>query len=141
MLDAKDRCLSCWDEYANKICDNKVDVWRWSEHDVWTIEKCGHAVCKAMQGEMECSLDPESDECAICKKQGKRAAILVKEEDNVTAQAIRTDVPLMKALVHQLQSSSAKAAIQTWLAVHDTSKVVDEGAKKAASGDVKRQKR
>lgn len=125
IMDAEDRCLSCWEGYANEVCGNEVGIS--SKHDVWTIEKCGHKVCKAMQGTMD---DPESDECAVCTKEKTRAA---KKEAKIAAQ-VEADVTLMKELVHLVESSSAKAAIQKWL-------IINEGPKKVSSSDAKRQKR
>jgi hypothetical protein len=39
MLDAEDRCLSCWDRFANSL---DTEVFANETCKVWTIGECGH---------------------------------------------------------------------------------------------------
>ena len=110
-LDQGDRCLACWEQYANTLADCDV----WDKHEVWKITVCGHEVCESLQSEMLCAwkLDLSAMDCGVCKK------ILIEEEEaerqRISKEQIEADVPLVKELLGQLQSNSAKVALKSWL--------------------------
>ena len=111
-LDDEDRCLACWELYAEGLGLNIEDT-----HRVWTIQKCGHQVCQANQNFMKCQSEKD---CSVCKEEAEFKA--KKEEQKAIQKKIQADVPLMKDFMGRVQSESAKSALSERLKQHDQAK-------------------
>jgi hypothetical protein len=114
MLDAEERCLDCWDTFANSL---GTQVFQKKTCKVWTIGECGHEVCSSKQMMMKCASDSE---CSICKEEVHFTA--EEEKKRIEGERIQSDLQLMTGFVSQVKSSSAKAVINEWLSQHGTKK-------------------
>jgi hypothetical protein len=112
MLDAEDRCLNCWDRFANSL---DTEVFAKETCEVWTIGECGHQLRSSKQMLMMCT---DETECSICKEKGIDAG--EEEERRIEGERIQSDLQLMTGFMSQATSSSAKAALNEWLIQHDT---------------------
>jgi len=109
LLAYRDTCLSCFE----RIAEDELGCDVWGEHRDWTIEKCGHHVCEAMQRQLKCKDDTE---CSVCKEEEEYK--VVKKERESEAAKVQSDVSVMRECLAKVESNSARSVLESWLKEH-----------------------
>lgn len=110
-------CERCFYELA-KDCGVRAD----GKHKVWTIEKCGHVVCEAIQKHESDPSYPSlrEDQCYLCvgEERTEKENIDRKAKKEAEDRKESADAPSIISLLATLTSRSAKAALSKWVEDH-----------------------
>mmetsp|Transcript_25170 Transcript_25170/g.51391 ORF Transcript_25170/g.51391 Transcript_25170/m.51391 type:complete len:257 (-) Transcript_25170:151-921(-) len=126
-------CEGCFQELA-KECGVKAD----GKHREWTIEKCGHKVCEAVQryeGDDSDYPPLADDQCWKCVGSERREKHDADKKSRKEAEEAKeaADAPSIISLLATLTSESAKAALSKWAEDHPAACEAAKGSNSAGA--------